>query len=68
MAMVSVIKIEPPGGEMWRKNGLPATGVDKRGEPFTVNFESINRGEREPGATLRTYYSLKIFKIASCSP
>jgi crotonobetainyl-CoA:carnitine CoA-transferase CaiB-like acyl-CoA transferase len=38
-----VIKIEPPGGEMWRKNGLPATGVDKRGEPFTVNFESINR-------------------------
>ena len=45
MAMVSVIKIEPPGGEMWRKNGLPATGVDKRGEPFTVNFESINRGK-----------------------
>ena len=40
-----VIKVEPPGGEMWRKNGMPASGLDRRGETFTVGFESINRGK-----------------------
>ena len=40
-----VVKVEPPGGEMWRKNGMPASGLDRRGETFTVGFESINRGK-----------------------
>jgi hypothetical protein len=61
MAMVSVIKIEPPGGEMWRKNGLPATGVDKRGEPFTVNFESRSTGGKRAWCYLAYLLLIKIF-------
>ena len=40
-----VIKVEPPGGEMWRKQGIGPSGVDSRGEPFTTGFEQINRGK-----------------------
>ena len=37
-----VIKVEPPKGEITRNEGL-RDGVDKRGEPFTAHFETLNR-------------------------
>ena len=42
----TVIKIESPGGDMFRYNGLnPKTGVTRYGAPWGTGFEQCNTGK-----------------------